>query len=397
MIDQFLGTVQTRLQKCSRVLCQITMKLAPTEPPAPGERDLAIDVVEGRTGFFRFGVGFSSADAFVGTIDLTRRNFERPPHWYHLLYPGNWVALFSGSRYRGAGQFFRVAIMPGTDYSAFLIRFEDPYWKGRNQSFGWSLYYRTRDQDTWDERRIGIRLTRGIRKYKGDPDTDMIFHLRLESVAVLDVDEDDAPDDADDDEGTHPLLGLGVTVQRDRTDQPTLPTRGYRWEGGPELVVPHGIKFGVGGTRFWTLGAKRPKGHERVFSLRGRVDYALGTFPIYERYYAGAPLIRGFEYRGAGPHDNDEPEGGKYRVALSAEYRYPLVANRLYSVLFCDTGTVTRDFTLFGEPRVAVGLGFRLLIPQISRAPLSLDLGFPIVKHGDDDTEILYFSVSLGR
>ena len=369
---------------------EITLKLTPAEPPAPGERDLLVDVTETETGYFRFGLGFSSAMAFIGAIELTQRNFD------YRDSPRDWSDLVSGNAYVGAGQFFRVALYPGTRYSTYLVQYENPYWAGLNQSAGWSVYYRTYDYDTWLQRRIGVRVTRGIRKYKGDPDTDVVFHARVEVVSIFDVDEDDAPDDADDDEGTHPLLGVGVTVRRDRTDRRTLPTTGYKWEGGPELVVPYGLKFGVGGTRYWQVG-QRPRGHERVFSLRGQADYAAGSFPIFERYYAGAPLIRGFEYRGAGPHDNDEPEGGKYRLVASAQYRYPLIADRLYSVLFVDTGTVTKDFSVFGDPRLAVGLGFRLIVPQISRAPLSLDIGVPVLKVSDDDTEMLYFSVSFDR
>lgn len=369
---------------------EINMRLVPTDPPMAGERDLQLDLVEGRTGYFRFGLGFSSANAFIGAIELTQRNFD------YTDTPKDWADLLSGNAFVGAGQFFRIGLFPGTVLSSYVLQYENPYWGGRNQSFGWSLYWRSRDQGEWIERRFGLRLTRGIRKYKGDPDTDVVFHLRVEAVSVLEADLGEAPDDAHDEEGTHPLLGFGVTVRRDRTDRPILPTSGYEWDGGPEVVVPHGIKIGVGGTRFWTVG-DRPPGHERVFSVRGRADYAAGTFPIYERYYAGAPLIRGFEYRGAGPHDNGEPEGGKYRVALSTEYRHPVIADRLYTVLFVDAGTVTSDFSLFTSPRVAVGIGFRLLVPQISRAPISLDLGVPVVKQGDDDTEIFYFSISVDR
>jgi len=368
----------------------VVMTLVPADPPAPGERDLSVKVTEGRTGMFRFGLGFSSANALVGAIELSQRNFD----WHDK--PKSWSDLISGNAFVGAGQSFRISLFPGTIYSNYLVSYENPYWKGRNQSFGWSVYYRSRDQGEWDEQRIGLRLTRGIRKFKGDPDTDVIFHTRIESVSVTNVDEADAPRGAVDEKGSHPLLGLGVTVRRDRTDRPILPTSGYRWDAGPELVVPHGVKLGVGATRFWPLG-KRPKGHERVVSLRGRVDYALGDFPIYERYYAGGANLRGFEYRGAGPHDNDEPEGGKYRALISGEYRYPIAANTLYGVLFADAGTVTKDFSVFGSPRLALGIGFRLVVPQLSRAPISLDFGFPIVKDGADDTEVLHFSLSIER
>jgi len=379
-----------------RFFDEVTLKLKPTDPEVPGQRDLVVEVKEGRTGHYRFGLGFSSPDGLVGLIDMTQDNFERPKSWFELLNPRKWADLVTGRAYVGGGEYFRVALMPGLIYNRFLIDYENPYWRGRNQSFGWRFYFRTRDQGEWDERRIGLRLSWGRRKFRRDPDTDLIYHVRLESVSVLNVDAHDAPKDAVDEEGSHFLLGLGATLRRDKTDRPALPTAGYRGEGGLEIVVPHGLKLGFGATRYWSLG-KRPPGHERVLSVRGRFDYALGRFPIYERFYAGAPLIRGFAYRGAGPHDNDEPEGGHYRVLLSAEYRYPLVPKRLYGVYFCDAGTVTKRFSLLGSPRLSVGFGLRLLLPGLSRAPVRLDFGVPILKQAHDDTELIYLSVSIDR
>jgi outer membrane protein insertion porin family len=367
----------------------VVMKLIPADPPAPGERDLLVDVTESQTGTFRFGVGFSSTDAIVGTIELAQRNFD----WRD--WPKSWSDFWSGNAFVGAGQTFRISLMPGTVYSNYAIAYENPYWKGRNESFGWSLYHRTRDQDTWDETRTGLRITRGVRKYHGDPDTDLILHARLESVSVSSV-EDDAPDDAKDEKGSHPVLGTGVTWRRDRTDRPVFPTKGYQWDLGAELIVPHGIGLGYGRTHFFTLG-KHPKDYERVLSLRGRIDYLLGDFPIYERLYAGGANLRGFAYRGAGPHDNDEPIGGKYRALFSAEYRFPIAARTLYGVLFTDTGTVTRDFSLFTAPRLSVGFGVRLHIPKLSQAPISVDFSIPVIKQGSDDTEFLYFSLSINR
>ena len=376
----------------------VAMKLVPADPPAAGERDIQVAVVAGHTGSFRFGAGISSTNGVVGTIEMAQRNFD----WRDR--PKSWSDLMSGNAYTGAGQQFRVTLMPGTIYSSFALAYDNPYWKGRNESFGWSAYYRTRNQGTWDESRAGFRLYRGLRKYKGDPDTDVIFHVRAEAVNVTVHDEDDHPFDDDDDppadakdaEGTHPLFGAGITVRRDRTDRPTFPTRGYEWELGTELVVPHGITFGAGGTRFWTLG-RHPKGYERVFSLRGRIDYEMGSFPIYERLYAGGANLRGFAYRGAGPHDNGEPIGGKYRALISAEYRYPIAPPNFYGVVFSDAGTVTDDFSLFASPRLALGFGLRILIPALSPVPIAIDFSAPVFKSGDDDSEFLYFSVNIGR
>ena len=391
-----------KLERSERALQRIqffdsvAVKLVPADPPAAGERDLRVDVTEGRTGLFSFGAGVSSSDGIVGKIELAQRNFD----WRDA--PKSWSDLWSGNAYVGAGQQFRLTLMPGTIYSSYAIAYENPYWRGRNESFGWSLYHRTRDQGTWDEQRTGVRLTRGIRKYKGDPDTDVTFHVRMEAVSVTlhedeeDDDDHEAPADAVDAKGSHPLFGAGVTVRRDRTDRPVFPTKGYLWEMGTELVVPHGVTLGTGGTRFWTIG-NHPKGYERVVSLRGRIDYELGSFPIYERLYAGGADLRGFAYHGAAPHDNHEPIGGQYRALVSAEYRYPIAPPNFYGVFFADAGTVTKDFTFFSAPRLAIGLGFRLLIPGLSNVPLSIDFAAPLIKQSDDDTEFLYFSLSVNR
>jgi outer membrane protein insertion porin family len=41
--------------------------------------------------------------------------------------------------------------------------------------------------------------------------------------------------------------------------------------------------------------------------------------------------------------------------------------------------------------RVSAGFGLRWIIPMLGPVPLSLDFGFPISKHGDDDTQMLSF------
>jgi len=370
----------------------VTLSLVPTEPPMAGERDLLVQVTERHTGTLRFGVGFSTVNQLVGNVEFIQRNFD----WRDRAK--DWHDIVSGDAYVGAGQYFRVALMPGTIYSSALVEYMNPYWRfhnGRNESFGWSAYYRSRDQGTWLERRLGGSLSWGIRKWTGDPDTNLMWRARLEAVSVSGL-HHDAPDDARDARGTHPLFGIGPSIERDRTDNPVLPTSGYKWTVGSELIVPHGLKLDAEGTRFWTLG-NYPKGHERVLSVRGGMDYELGRFPIYERLYAGAPYIRGFAYRGVGPHQGDEPIGGQFRALLSAEYRYPLVAHTLYSVFFADAGTVTKNFTFLSSPRLALGVGLRLALPALSRTPLAIDFGIPVLKQHGDETELVYFSVSLER
>ena len=139
----------------------------------------------------------------------------------------------------------------------------------------------------------------------------------------------------------------------------------------------------------WGLARK----HDTLIYTTCGIGWALA--PI--RFNCPPEVVHITLHRGAGPHDRGEPEGGKYRLLISGEYRYPLSANSLYLVAFCDAGTVTSDFSGFGTPRLAVGLGFRLYLPRLSRAPISLDFGVPLLKDSDDETELIFFSLSFDR
>ena len=63
----------------------------------------------------------------------------------------------------------------------------------------------------------------------------------------------------------------------------------------------------------------------------------------------------------------------------------------LRGVVFADVGTVEEDFGL-GTIRASVGPGIRLVLPFLGQAPLAVDFGIPVLKDGEDDTQLISFS-----
>jgi len=137
--------------------------------------------------------------------------------------------------------------------------------------------------------------------------------------------------------------------------------------------------------------------------LDTKVGYIFnGDSPTFERFYLGGRSLRGFEFRSVSPKgtprfaggSTDIAIGGDWQVFVGMQYEFPLLDRFISMVLFCDSGTVT-DSPGFEDYRVGVGMGFRLHIPALGRAPLAFDFGFPIVKQESDKKKMFSFSVQL--
>ena len=136
-------------------------------------------------------------------------------------------------------------------------------------------------------------------------------------------------------------------------------------------------------------------GRRSVFKLKARAGFAPGDPPIFERFYAGGQgTIRGFEYRGVGPFERDEPIGGEFLLLLGSEYEFPLFGKNFSGVLFLDSGTVEEN-TSISTMRAAAGFGFRFTVDMFGApVPFALDFGFPLVKDDDDETQVFSFSIA---
>ena len=87
--------------------------------------------------------------------------------------------------------------------------------------------------------------------------------------------------------------------------------------------------------------------------------------------------------------------GGEFTMYGTVEYQHPLM-DIIDAVAFVDAGTLgtsLHDDDAF-LPRVSIGAGLRITIPQLG-APFAIDFAYPIIKQDEDRT--LFVSFSLAR
>ncbi len=376
--------------------------------PQDEVRDVLIEVKEKNTGSLSFGAGISSDSGVIGAIELTQRNFDIADT------PESFGEFFTGKAFRGAGQYFNLAISPGDQVSNYAVSFRDPYFLETPYFLDTSAFFFERERDKYDEQRMGGNI--GIGKAFGDVWSASINN-RVEMVDISSVDPN-APSDVDDVEGNNLLTSLTFSINRSTVDNNLFPTTGSK------LGLSLGYTGAYGGDfHFATASARYSKywtvdedfmGRRTVLSMRSQVGYLFpeDEAPIFERFNAGGHrTLRGFDYRGVGPRqvrkpdpvlglpatvpvDDDESLGGDFMFLMSWEYNVPIYQEIIRWVFFVDTGTVEDNFELT-KYRVAIGTGLRLNIPFLGQAPFAFDLAFPVLKADDDETRIFSFDIAL--
>lgn len=358
----------------------------------PDTKDVLATVKEGKTGMFRLGIGFSSSLNFLGNISLSQKNFD------YADLPKGWDDLLKGEAFVGDGQEFDLILEPGSLLNRYRLQWREPWLYDRPTSFGASGYLFDRQFESYVDGRVGLGLSLGWR----EADFSHELGLRLEQVDIDDPD-DDAPDDVLEAEGDHSVIGLKYSMAWDYRDRVFMSTEGYRLDASAELVGPLGdvdvLKIVLGASRFWPLHESED-GRKSILNLRAQIgwawDYSSDDVPIFERFFAGGTkYLRGFEYRGVGPFERDDPIGGKFLLQGTAEYNLPLYEDTLRGVVFVDTGSVSENVSAsaVSDIRVALGFGVRLRVPQLGRVPIRIDFGFPVKKESDDETELISFSL----
>lgn len=356
----------------------------------PGVRDVVMDVQEAeKSGDFLFGVGVTSNSGLVGNVIVDLHNFDL------FDWPRSFAELVKFRSFFGGGQRLRLELQPGVDLSRFRIDFTEPYFLDKPIRFDLSAYLFERGRDGYDERRAGMNLSLGkrfergrLRGWSGE------VALRLESAGVRGVDVF-AARRIHDDEGTHLLTSVKLTMVRDRTDSRFLPTTGDRLRIGYEQfgILGGDHDFGKLAMRYDWYKTVRTDQLERksVLHLTAQGGVIVGDAPVFERFYAGGTgTIRGFRFRGVGPHQGIDKNnvGGEYQALLGAEYSYPLYGDNLRGHIFLDTGTVGS-----GSLRASVGTGVRLTIDILGPVPLEFNLAFPFLADGDDEEQVFSFLV----
>lgn len=355
-------------------------------------RDLVVELKESDSfGSIRLAAGFSSNQGLVGDIALVRTNFDIAD------LPKSFKDMFvDRTAFLGAGQYFAMSASPGTEFSRFKIDFSEPYLFDKPVSFDLSLFMWDWQRESHDEARKGISV--GLGKRLG---RQWIFtiNMRAQSIEIEDVD-DDAPPDVLDVEGKNSLQAVRLSLVKDlrQIDRSFKAYGGYRTFLWVEPVFGDFSLFKVsfGSTRYRTIHVT-DEGLKHILKLHAEAGFIFGgDSPIYERFYlGGAGSMRGFDFRGVGPHQSDDPVGGDTLFLATVEYTFPVLGDVVRGVIFTDVGTLNKDTGSFSNMRAAVGFGLRIFSPQVP-IPISIDFGFPIMKEDDDDTQVVSFTIALG-
>lgn len=301
----------------------------------PGQVILIIKVVERKTGNASAGLGYSSKEGLVGSLEISDTNF------------------------RGVGQRVSARLEFGTEQN-YELSFREPWLDKHNTSLDVSLYDATKERfretaDKFTETRKGGSLALG-RPLSENVRTS--FAYRAEDVSI-------ANNTGGLPEG--PLRSLEWATVRDTRDIFANATTGSRtsfsaiqaggWLGGTFDFNKYILDF----RRYVRLSRKN-----HVLALRFNAGLGTGDIPTYEKFTLGGAFnLRGFK---------EDFLRGNNVLSATAEYRVPVNKN-LAGVFFVDSGKVWGQavpLTNEGELKVGYGAGIRVETPI---GPIRLDYG----------------------
>jgi len=374
--------------------------IMPAESVKTDQKDALVTIVEGKTGMVMAGAGVSADMGAIGQLVFDERNFDiknRPKSFYEFI---------TGKAFKGAGQHLRIALEPGTEVSQYSISFTEPYLKDKPISLDLVGSSWERAREAYDEERLKGFL--GFEKrYKSRWRRSLSF--RFENVDVSSIDLD-APKEIRDVKGSNLITAIRLGISRDLTDDRFNPTTGHIFDIGYEQAAGDHT-FGKLSGFYQKFRTIREDLAERKTILATKLYGAtiIGDAPPFEKFYAGGSGtyygIRGFDYRGvstrgvpttvdglpiAGAKKKD-PIGSDWIILANAEVIVPLVGDNFSALFFVDSGMIDS-----GGPRASVGTGIQILIPQwFGPVPMRFELATPLLKDGDDETQV--FSFSIGR
>ena len=358
------------------------------QDPFPGRAyaDIVTAVEEAPTGRFMLGVGASSFQGLTGNLTVVERNFDL----YNV--PRSWNDLISGNAFRGAGQEFRLELMPGTLINRFQVSLREPYLFDLPIGASAAGYLFNRVYPDWTESRAGGRFSLG-RQFGTQTYADVAF--RVEEVDFYNYTQP-TPADYLAASGHTTLATIRPSIRFDNRNAPFMPNKGQYLElsfeqGWGTFQYP---KFEAEGRTYFTTGSRPDGSGKRILTVRGHFGITGLDTPVYERFFAGNfGSLRGFQYRGVGPHIFDKNIGGVMEALGSVEYQWPWMANdMLHQVVFCDFGTVEDNYN-FSNIRASVGTGLRIQIPAFGPMPLCFDLAFPVAKAPGDRVQFFNFTI----
>lgn len=342
--------------------------------------DMIVDVEEGDTGTFNFGVGYSTEDRLGGFAELRLNNVDVT----------NWPT------FAGGGQQLSLRLNTGERREEYSLSFTDPEIMGYPLMFGFDLFdesYEYRGGTDYTEQQTGGQLRFGkvlspfvqVRSNFRYQDTD-ISDYPFEFVINPELRELT---------GSSTTISNAWSIERNTIDNNRDASSGASHILSLEVAGLGGdnefVKLEHDSTWYralddeqkWVLSFRMREGWVTPY---GSSDYV----PLQDRFFAGGTTtVRGYDNRDIGPKTrqflfwgDDYAIGGEARLLDSLEVKYKLnKLLRLYA--FVDSGGVwseAGDFD-FGDIKYSAGLGLGFDVPRLG--PFRLDYGVPI--NPDDD------------
>ncbi len=363
----------------------------------PQSRDVIVEVDEAPTGSIRFAAGYSSSFGILGMVDFMEKNFD-------LAKVPSGLASFGSSGFNGGGQILSLRLSPAARRQSYMVNFREPYFFGYDFGVGLRAWSTRTLRESYDEEQTGGSVT--LDKRWDNFTAQISFNGYEERISNVDY---FAPTLVKSLQGEYTVLSATPALIYDSRDSAMLPSEGLRTSLSHEYagqVLPGDFDFhktifeAEGHVTLYTPERRTTNTSKHILSSRATLGHLREARRqediIIERFYAGGrDSIRGFGYRGMGPHEGGDPIGGKAYVLGTAEYSYPLFADFLRGAFFYDTANLTvRPDLLWQERwRNTVGFGIRFLIPQLGNIPVILDFGFPLTKHDEDERQTITFDV----
>ena len=371
----------------------------------PSYRDVVVNVDElPNFGQVLFGFGYSPGYGPFGNIQLTKKNFDildTPESFYDLR-----------TAFTGAGQTMSIQLTPGTRWSRYQISFIEPYLLGTRNSL--RLNFRSVQwwRRGWEERHTSF-LPSISHAFDFDRDLRVRVGARIGSVK-LDNAEIDAPAEVHLLNGeTKNIIGLNIGVGYDKLL--------YRPYEGPYAGHKESLDYELAGNFFgsdldfhkirisqslcFPVYKQEDENHHVVaFKANlGLIDsFGDEDIPIFERFFLGGPQsVKGFRYRGLGPHDEPSgiPIGSTSQAWGTLEYGFPISEQVLRGVVFLDYGSLQDPDTsgMFGlkDMRYVLGMGARINFPLLGGIPIPIGLFFgkPLKHQTGDEPKLFLFSI----
>nr|WP_245820486.1 outer membrane protein assembly factor BamA [Flavimaricola marinus] len=358
---------------------------------SPDQVVVDVNVTEAPTGSLSFGGNYSSDNGFALVAGYSERNFL------------------------GRGQRLNFDLSTGENNRVISFDFYEPQFLGRDLGGGFSLDYRTTDNENALYDTETFRFSPSF-SFPVSENGRLSLFYGLEFTDLTDVsgERTDPPSDRasllifdEADEGGVLTNSLGYSYSFDTRRTGLNPSAG--------VLLRFGQEFGFGDSDFiktTALASAETRVFREEITLRatlegGYLAYQEGASRVTDRFFMGSRVMRGFEPGGIGPRDADTDDalGGNAFAVARFEAEFPIGLPEEYGITggaFVDVGSLwdVGDFRSLSEsdvlyneftPRAVAGVSIFWDTPL---GPLRFNFTEPLLAEEFDNTKGFDLTVS---